>query len=494
MAEKNPSTILEAQELLAKKEITAQELTQSHLKSIQDWENNTSAFLQIFSEEALAQAQTSDKKIQEGSGGVLEGIPIAIKDNICTQLGKTTAASKMLERFSALYNATVIQKLKAAGAVIIGKTNLDEFAMGSSTEFSAFGATKNPWDLSRVPGGSSGGSAVAVSYGGALGALGTDTGGSIRHPAGFCNVVGVKPTYGRVSRFGAIAYGSSLDQIGPFARTVKDAALLLQVMAGQDKYDATSSNLNVPNYVDWCGKEIKGLKIGVPKEFLNEDITLEVKEVIEQAISDLEELGAVIVPVSLPLTSAGIAVYYLLAKAEASSNLSRYDGLRYYGPDKDSKNLIEHYVQTRGQGFGPEVKRAILMGTYALSAGYYDAWYKQAGKVRTLIRQEYEEVFKEVDLIAAPVSPEVAFKFGSKTDDPLAMYMADALTVPLSVAGVPALSVPAGFTKEGLPAGQAGLPVGLQIAAPHFKEEIMFQAAHAYEQSHTWWKKMPALV
>lgn len=487
MSEQTPRTILTSRELLENKTLTAQELVQEHVDVMQTWEPNVHAFLQSFADDALAQAKISDQNIQAGNAGPLAGIPIAIKDNICTTQGKTTAASKMLENFRAQYDATVITRLTKAGAVIIGKTNLDEFAMGSSTEFSAFGATKNPWDVSRVPGGSSGGSAVAVAVGESLGALGTDTGGSIRHPAGFCNVVGVKPTYGRVSRFGAIAYGSSLDQIGPFARTVKDTALLLQIIAGHDDLDATSASVNVPNYLDWCGKDIQGLKVGVPKEFLNEDINPEVKTVIEQAIADIQALGAIIVPVSLPLTSAGIAVYYLLAKAEASSNVSRYDGLRFSGPKVESGNLMDHYLDTRGQGFGPEVKRAILMGTYALSAGYYDAWYKQACKVRTLITREYEQVFKDVDVVVGPVSSETAFKFGSKTNDPLAMYMADALTVPVSVAGVPAISVPAGFTKE-------GLPVGLQVVAPHFKEEIMFQVAHKYEQSQEWWKRTPKLV
>lgn len=476
-----PETIVEAREALAAGELTSVELVEHSLKTIKTWEPKIHAFLEVFADQALAHAGQHD---QEPGKGILAGIPIAIKDLILTKEGHTTAGSKILENFRAPYEATVIKRLKNAGAIIIGKANLDEFAMGSSTEYSAFGVTKNPWDTSRVPGGSSGGSAAVVATGQVLGALGTDTGGSIRLPASFCNVVGVKPTYGRVSRFGVIAYGSSLDQIGPLARTVKDAALLLEVLAGQDEWDATSSPQSVPEYSAVCGKSIKGMRVGVPREFFGQGMDPEVEKVVRAAIDNLRELGVEVKEISLPLTSAGIAVYYLLAKAEASTNLARYDGWRWSAPEVPAKKLIDHYMDVRGSGFGPEVKRAILMGTYALSAGYVDAWYKQASKVRTLIRREYEEAFREVDVIAGPVAPEAAFPIGSKASDPLAMYLSDALTVPLNVACVPALSVPAGFTKE-------NLPIGLQLAAPHFEESRLFQVAHAYEQSQQWSKQVP---
>lgn len=461
------------------KKLSASELVEHSLDRIKKVDPEIHAFLEVFEDSARDEAKKEKK-------GPLAGIPIAIKDLICTTEGHTTAASKILQRFKSPYEATVITKLKKAGAILIGKTNLDEFAMGSSTEYSAFGVTKNPWDVTRVAGGSSGGSIAAVASGEVLAALGTDTGGSIRQPASLCGVVGLKPTYGRVSRFGAIAYGSSLDQIGPVTRTVKDNALLFEVLAGHDERDATSSTEDVPKYTDFCGKDIKGLKIGVPKEFFAEGVDPEVAKVIRIALADLEKQGAEIIDISLPLTNAAIAVYFLIAKAEASTNLARYDGLRFKGSDAEAADLLSKYMQTRGEGFGPEVKRAILMGTYALSAGYADAWYKQASKVRMLIRQEYEEAFKHVDVIAGPVSPEVAFEIGSKADDPLAMYLADALTVPFSVAGIPALSIPAGFAHN--------LPVGLQLAAPHFKEELLFQVGHAYEQSHDWLNQEPKII
>jgi len=446
--------------------VPARELVEHSLERIKETDGDMHAFLEVFSDSARAEAEK--KKT-----GPLAGIPVAIKDLICTTEGHTTAASRMLEKFQSPYEATVITRLKQAGAIIIGKTNLDEYAMGSSTEYSAFGVTKNPHDTTRVAGGSSGGSIAAVASGQVLAALGTDTGGSIRQPASLCGVVGVKPTYGRVSRFGVIAYGSSLDQVGPVTRTVKDAARLLEVIAGHDERDATTSDLPVPRYTDYCGKPIMGLRIGVPKEFFSEGVDTDVAAVVKTALAALEKAGAKLVELSLPLTAAAVPVYFLIAKAEASTNLARYDGLRFSAPAVQSANLLERYMKTRGHGFGPEVKRAILMGTYALSAGYAEAWYAQASRVRTLIRREYEEAFKQVDVIAGPVSPEVAFKIGSKANDPLAMYLADALTVPFSVAGIPALSVPAGAAH--------GLPVGLQIAAPHFKEEVMFQAAAAHE-------------
>lgn len=469
-------TLLETRELLRTGQLSARELVEKTVQSIDSTDRPLHAWLEVFADEARQAAQTMDEqKVPMQSGQPLAGIPIAIKDLICTREGKTTAASRMLERFKSPYEATVITKLKAAGAIIIGKTNLDEFAMGSSTEYSVFGPTLNPLDTTRVAGGTSGGSAAAVATRSVLGALGTDTGGSIRQPASFCGVVGVKPTYGRVSRFGVIAYGSSLDQVGPFASTVKDAALLLEVIAGHDARDATSNHHAVPRYTEACGRVVKGMRIGIPKEFFAAGVTDEVATLVQQAIAGLQQQGAVIKEVSLPLTPAAIAVYYLIAKSEASTNLARYDGLRFSPLAVAAATLLEQYVATRGAGFGLEVKRAILMGTYALSAGYYDAWYKQASKVRTLIRREYEAVFKEVDVITGPVAPETAFTIGSKANDPLAMYLSDALTVPFSVAGVPALSVPCGLAQ--------GLPVGLQLAAPHFEEERLFTVAHAYEQS-----------
>lgn len=447
-------------------------------KNIKAWEPHIHALVEVLEDDTQAMADGDQ-------AGPLQGVPIAIKDNICTLEGKTRAASKILENFHAPYDATVIKKLKKAGAIIVGKANCDAFAMGVSTEYSDYGATFNPWDVSKVAGGSSGGSAAAVASGEVFAALGTDTGGSIRHPSSFCHTVGVKPTYGRVSRFGAIAYGSSLDQIGPISRTVKDAALLLEIIAGQDSYDATSSPTPVEPYTKSCGPEITGLKIGVPKEYFADGVQSGVQETVRRALAELEAQGAEIHEISLPLNSVSIPTYYLLAKAEGASNLSRYDGLRYGQVEVHSQKLLDHYLEARGQYFGPEVKRTILMGTYALSAGYSDAWYKQASRVRTLIRREYEEVFKIVDVIAGPTTPEVAFAVGSRADDPLAMYMSDLFTTAPAVAGLPAISVPAGFSKK--------LPVGLQLTGPHFKEALLFQVAYAYEQSQDWWKQYPAL-
>lgn len=444
-------------------------------RAIADWESHIHAFLEVF-----------EQPEQQEKDGVLSGLPIAIKDNIVTAFGHTTAASHMLEHFTSPFTATVVERLLGAGAAIVGKTNLDEFAMGSSTEYSAYEPTKNPWDTSRVPGGSSGGSAAAVASGEVFAAIGTDTGGSIRHPASLCGVVGVKPTYGRVSRHGLIAYGSSLDQAGPLTKTVRDAAQILEVIAGKDPLDATSSPIPVGEYVAACDMPMKGLRIGVPKEFFVEGGDEEVYAIVKSAIEKAKELGAEIHEVSLSLTPAAIAAYYLIAKAEASSNLARYDGLRYGVSTKKAASLLEQYIKTRGEGFGLEVKRAILMGTYALSSGYVDQWYGQATKVRQLIKKEYEKVFEEVDVLMGPVSSEGAFLFGSKTEDPLAMYLADALTVPVNIAGVPAISVPCGMTTN-------NLPVGLQIIAPHFREDLMFRAAAAYEDATDWKNQSPNL-
>lgn len=489
-----PPTIVSTRAALVSGQTTASETINNSVQAMNTWEPQIHALLEQFDEASKAQAERIDAEEQKRDQPLL-GIPIAIKDLILTKAGHTTAGSRILKNFLSPFDATVITRLKKAGAVIIGKANQDEFGMGSSNEYSAFGPTKNPWDVGRVPGGSSGGSAAAVASGEVLCALGTDTGGSVRLPASFCGVVGLKPTYGRVSRFGMIAYGSSFDQIGPLARTVADTATLLQVIAGHDSWDATSSDESVPNYQSFCGKSIVGLKIGVPREFMSDAIDPAVKQVIQSALSDLAEQGAIISEVSLSLMEYAIPTYYVLAKSEASSNLARFDGLRYNRPSNDQENmqLLEHYQTVRGSLFGPEVKRSILMGTYALSAGYADAWYKQASRVRTLIRREFADIFKQVDVIAGPVSPEVAFPLQSKTSDPLKMYLVDMYTVAAPVAGLPAISVPCGFVYPERSRRAQGLPVGLQLMAPAFREDLLFQVGHAYEQAHEWWKAVPSL-
>ncbi|OGY35881.1 MAG: glutaminyl-tRNA synthase (glutamine-hydrolyzing) subunit A [Candidatus Andersenbacteria bacterium RIFCSPHIGHO2_12_FULL_45_11b] len=472
---------------------SARENLQKSLGAIAAWEPHIGAFLDITKDEAERQvaALESDIALHQQP---LAGMPIAIKANIATQFGRTSASSKILKDFVSPFNATVVQRLLGAGAVVVGKTQHDEFAMGSSTEHAGLGPqTKNPWDISRVAGGSSGGSAAAVASTEVEAALGTDTGGSIRQPASLCGVVGVKPTYGRVSRHGLIAYGSSLDQAGPITRTVRDAAKIMEVISGKDPLDATSSEVPVGQYAALCGKPIAGMIIGMPKEFFADGIDPEVKKIVTDAIMSFEEQGAVVKEISLPLTPAAIAVYYVIAKAEASSNLARFDGLRYGIREDIHASLIDYYKQVRGEGFGPEVKRAIMMGTYALSSGYSEAWYGQASKVRTLIRREYEQAFRGVDVIAGPVSPEPAFKLGSKTSDPLAMYLADAYTVPASVAGLPAISVPCGMAIKGPPNRRVSLPVGLHIIAPHFQEETMFQIAAAFESAHEFQNLSPEL-
>lgn len=464
--------------------MSVSEKTEEVLGKINQWEDKVNAYVEVLPEEARARAQQLDEQAEQN--GALFGEAVAVKDLILTKEGHSRAASKMLENFQSPFDATVVKRLKQAGAIVVGKANQDEFAMGASNEFSAFGTVKNPWDLERVAGGSSGGSAVAVATGAVPFALGTDTGGSIRLPASFCNVVGLKPTYGRVSRFGVVAYASSFDQVGPIARTVEDAAKLLQVIAGQDESDLTSSPEPVGDYVSATKKDIKGLKIGVPKEYLGEDVDSKISAKVKEALSELEKQGAQIVEVSLSLMHASVPTYYLLVKAEASTNLGRYDGLRYGKLDNvEAKDLIEHYVEARGKNFGPEVKRSILMGTYVLSAGYIDAWYRQASRVRTLIRQEFEEVFKDVDVIAGPVSSELPWKIGEKADDPLSMYMADLLTDGASVAGLCGMSVPVGFVD--------GLPVGMQLIGPHFGEEKLFQVGGAYQRATDWHTKLPLL-
>ena len=435
------------------------------------------AFLTLSEERALAQAERIDKMATEGQPlPPLAGVPIGIKDVMVTRDLRTTAGSKILERFVPPYDCTAVERMEAAGAVILGKLNCDEFAMGSSNENSAYRPVHNPHDTSRVPGGSSGGSAAAVAAGMAVATLGSDTGGSIRQPASFCGVVGLKPTYGRVSRYGLIAFASSLDHIGPFATTVKDAALVLRTIAGRDAMDSTSADLPVPDYVAEMERPVRGLKIGVPKEYFGEGLDPEVRETVENAIQKLAAAGCDVVPISLPHTEYAIPTYYIVATAEASSNLARYDGVRYGLRAPKVRTLSEMYRRTRDAGFGIEVKRRIMLGTYVLSAGYYDAYYLKAQKVRTLLTRDFDEAFKKVDVIAAPTSPTPAFKIGEKANDPLAMYLADIYTVTANLAGIPGISVPCGMSHD-------KLPIGLQLLGRHFDEATLLRVAHAYEQA-----------
>lgn len=474
--------ISEALDLLDKGEISARDILDSVFSRIEAVDDNVRAFLSLTRDRAYDRME--DLKGSE-KRGLLSGIPLAIKDNLCIKGIETTCASKILEGFIPPYESSVTERLLQSGYILIGKTNLDEFAMGSSTENSGYFVTHNPWDLERVPGGSSGGSAAAVAADECLGALGSDTGGSIRQPAAFCGVVGFKPTYGRVSRYGLVAFASSLDQIGPITKNVKDAALLLNVISGHDPRDSTSVPVEVPDFTAGLGREIRGLKVGVPKEYFIEGLDPEVEQGIKDAIGVLERLGAEIVEVSLPHTGYAVAAYYILATSEASSNLARFDGVKY-GFRADGKDLIDMYMETRAQGFGPEVKRRIMLGTYALSAGYYDAYYKKAQQVRTLIKTDFEEAFKKVDVIVTPTSPTAAFKIGDKVSDPLQMYLSDIFTISVNLAGVPALSSPCGYTSE-------GLPIGLQVIGKHFDEETVLRVSYAYEQSTDWHKKRPGL-
>ena len=479
-------TIHAAQDKLRSGEITSVELTESVLERIAAVDDKTQAYLSLQEDLALQMARFADERRATGEDRPLLGIPLAIKDAIVTLGVPTTAGSKILENFIPPFDATAAAKLREAGAVFIGKTNTDEFTMGSSTEYSAFQRTYNPWDLRRVPGGSSGGSATAVAAGEALGALGTDTGGSIRQPASFCGIVGVKPTYGRVSRYGLIAHGSSFDQIGPLAKDVEDAAILLGCLAGHDPCDATTLKAPVPDYVAEIkrGDDLKGLKVGVPKEYFIEGMEAGVEATVRVAIDQFADLGAEIVDVSLPNTQYGIPAYYLIVTAEASANLSRYDGVRY-GLRKNGSDMWDTFRQTREAGFGPEVKRRIMLGTYALSAGYYDAYYLKAQKVRTLVRRDFEQAFEAVDVIVSPTTPSVAFEIGAKTDDPLQMYLNDVFTVPLNLAGICGVSVPCGFAE--------GMPVGLQIIGPALGESRILRVAYGYEQATEWRLRKPEL-
>ena len=483
-------SIHEARTAIDKGEISPVELTDAVFKRIEGVEHTVRAYITLTKEHALKQAKEAESLAKAGVKKQLLGIPIAIKDNMCTEGIKTTCSSKILENFIPPYESTVTQKFKEHGYILIGKTNLDEFAMGSSTENSAFGHTRNPWDISRIPGGSSGGSAAAVSAGECIAALGSDTGGSIRQPAALCGVVGLKPTYGRVSRYGLVAFASSLDQIGPITKNVRDSAMLLNIISGHDIYDSTSAPIAVPDFTSVLGRDIKGMKIGVPKEYFIEGMDKEVEASVRIAIKKLESLGAIPVEISLPHTGHAVAVYYILATSEASSNLARYDGVKY-GFRAEGKDLLDMYMKTRAGGFGAEVKRRIILGTYALSSGYYEAYYKKAQQVRTLIKQDFEKAFEKVDVIATPTSPTPAFKVGEKTEDPLQMYLSDIFTISVNLAGVPAISIPCGFTSHG--SSTNNLPIGLQIIGKHFDEESIFKAAYAYEQATDWHKRKPKL-
>jgi aspartyl-tRNA(Asn)/glutamyl-tRNA(Gln) amidotransferase subunit A len=470
-------TIAAAQQLLKEKQISSHELVTAVFDRIAEVEDRVGAYITLCRETALAEAEKADARIAAGDTTPLTGIPLSIKDVICTEGIRTTCGSKILADFIPPYDATVMKKLKKAGAVMVGKVNMDEFAMGSSTENSAMKLTRNPWDLERIPGGSSGGSAAAVAADMCLGSLGSDTGGSIRQPASHCGVVGLKPTYGRISRYGLVAYASSLDQIGPVAKTVTDCALLLNTIAGHDPLDSTSVPKAVPDYTAACTKGLTGMTIGIPKEYHTvAGLDPAVAEAVQKAVQKIEQLGAKSVAVSLPHTAYAVAAYYVVASAEASSNLARYDGVKYGFRDPGHPELLEMYKSTRFKGFGPEVQRRIIIGTYALSAGYYDAYYGKASQVRTLIQEDFKKAFQVCDVIVSPVAPSPAFKIGEKSHDPLAMYLSDILTLSANLAGIPGMSVPCGFSPE-------GLPIGLQLLGGHFKEESLFKVGFSFEQS-----------
>ncbi|MHB8378009.1 MAG: Asp-tRNA(Asn)/Glu-tRNA(Gln) amidotransferase subunit GatA [Dehalococcoidia bacterium] len=479
-------TIHESAVLLRQREVSSRELTQAALDRIAAVDGRVRAFLTVTAEGALAQAAAADRRLAQGEAGELLGVPVAIKDVLITEGVRTTCGSKMLEDFVPPYEATVVSRLFDAGAVMLGKTNMDEFAMGSSTENSAYFTTRNPWDLSRVPGGSSGGSAAAVAAGEATYALGSDTGGSIRQPAALCGVVGMKPTYGRVSRYGLVAFASSLDQVGPFTRDVRDTAIVLNAICGHDPHDATSAPGETPDFTAQLEAGVRGLRIGVPKEYMPEDLHPGVRACVEDAIAALEAQGArVDRDVALPSTGAALAVYYIIAPSEASANLARYDGVKYGFSYQQGDGMWDNMEKTRGLGFGPEVKRRIMIGTYALSSGYYDAYYLKAQKVRTVIRREFDAAFEKYDVLVAPVTPTPAFKIGEKTGDPYEMYLNDVFTLPVNIAGLPGISVPCGFVD--------GLPVGLQIIGKPFDETTVLRAARAYEATASWSNRRPPL-
>ncbi len=471
----NELTIHELQDKLRKREVSAREVVDDVFKRIDAVEDKVHSYITLMREEAFAAAERADRDIRDGKGDTLTGIPVALKDIMCTRGVRTTCGSRILHNFIPPYDATVVKKLREAGAVFVGKANMDEFAMGSSTETSWFGVTRNPWDLERIPGGSSGGSASAVAADECIAATGSDTGGSIRQPAALCGVVGLKPTYGRVSRFGLIAFASSLDQIGPFTKDVEDCAIMMNAIAGYDPMESTSVPMEVPDYLSFIGKDVRGWTVGIPKEYFIEGIDREVEDAVRKAIAVLEGLGAKCIDISLPHTEYCLAVYYVVAPAEASSNLARYDGVKYGYRSAGGRDLLEMYKMTRSEGFGAEVKRRIMIGTYALSSGYYDAYYKKASQVRTLIKRDFQEAFKTCDVIITPTSPTPAFRIGEKTDDPLQMYLSDIFTISTNLAGIPGISVPCGYTKS-------GLPIGVQFLAGHFEEGKLLQVAHAYEK------------
>ena len=478
-------TISEARGLLDRREVSARELTQAHLDRIGDLDSRVGAFVSVTAEEALQQADLADAAIARGEAGPLAGIPMQIKDNMCTRGIATTCSSRMLERFVPPYDATVVERLRDRLAVMVGKGNMDEFAMGSSTENSAFFPTRNPWDTGRVPGGSSGGPAAAVAAGESVYSLGSDTGGSIRQPASLCGIVGMKPTYGLVSRYGLVAFASSLDQIGPLTRDVTDSAIVLSAIAGSDPRDSTSIPMEPPDYTAALTGDVRGLRVGVPREYYAEGIDPAVADTLRAALAKLESLGAIVEETSLPHTAYALAVYYILAPSEASANLARYDGVKYGYSAQDAGGMWEAMETTKQRGFGPEVKRRIMLGTYALSAGYYDAYYLKAQKVRTLIGREFRDAFQQYDVLVTPTSPTVAFKLGDKVEDPVQMYLSDVCTIPINIAGVPAMSLPAGFVD--------GLPVGMQIIGRPLGEETILRTAHAYEQATEWHTMRPDL-
>ncbi len=492
----NRLTISELAAKLAKRDTSAREVTQACLDQVRRVDGDIHAFLSHDDADAFAQADAADKALASGVTHAqcpLLGVPIALKDVLAVKNQPLGCASKILANFISPYDATVVEKLKAAGAIVFGRLNMDEFAMGSSTENSAYVTTRNPWDISRIPGGSSGGSAAAVAADECLATLGSDTGGSIRQPAALCGCVGFKPTYGRVSRYGLVAFASSLDQIGPFTKDTRDAATILGVISGRDDRDSTSVPEPVPDYTAALTGSIKGLKIGLPKEYFIGGLDQEVTDSVNAAVKQFEKLGAEVVEISLPHTDYAVAVYYIIATAEASANLARFDGIRY-GLRVDGADPIELYTKTRGAGFGPEVKRRIILGTYVLSSGYYDAYYLRAQKVRTLIRQDFLKAFEKVDLVVTPTTPTPAFKAGEKSDDPMQMYLSDIFTISCNLAGIPGLSLPCGFAKNPTPgAKNAKLPIGLQLLGKPFGEETLLRAAHAYEQSTAWHKERPVL-
>jgi aspartyl-tRNA(Asn)/glutamyl-tRNA(Gln) amidotransferase subunit A len=485
MAALHDLTIHEAHALLSSGQLSSEELTKACLDRIGQVEPKLKAFVTVTEEEALRGARRADKQKLYNNGSLLAGVPMQIKDVMCTDNIRTTCSSRMLSNFTPPYSATVVERLYAQGGVLTGKGNMDEFAMGSSTENSAFYPSRNPWDTDRVPGGSSGGTASAVSAGEAIFGLGSDTGGSIRQPAALCSIVALKPTYGLVSRYGLIAFASSLDQIGPMTKDVRDAAIVLNAIAGHDPKDATSIRADLPDYTAELGKEICGMKLGVPEEYFAEGTQPGVRNAMDKALKVLEELGARLEEVSLPTTKYALACYYIIAPSECSANLARYDGVKYGYSHPDVDTMWEAIEKTRQVGFGPEVKRRIMLGTYALSSGYYDAFYLKAQKVRTLIRQEMEEAYKKFDALVTPTSPTVAFKLGERTQDPVQMYLSDICTIPINMAGIPAISVPCGFSE--------GMPVGMQIMGPVLSEPRLLRIAYAYEQATIWHKERPGL-